>query len=526
MKPNIFISYSRREVGFVDQLANHLEKEGHTFWLDYRSLVPGQPWEEQIYQGIMNANIVLLVVSKASLASNNVEYEWRRVLKDTDKRTILLIFEAVDLPPELEKFEWVDFRGNYQSALKELDRQIQMEEEEEHPVPQTGFKVPFIVWLSFGLSIITAILSIGAAWTLFVPFFLLPLPYRIFKRSFNYPLVQASLIMLPIALFIISDFSTDVSTMEIAEVMSMLSLPFVLGLVFALRSSAMQRWGKPEAISPVSFPHWNDDNSTPKPISFHIDNAPEDGIVANELRTSLTANGHIPAADVKSAEATFALISAYKADSDLDCEKHVIFPVILQTNNKISAQLSKIQWMDLRLGFQNIDAIGRLADKPEKLLKALCVRPMGNQLILPRIIMYLIYFIAFLAIVDLGSWIPYIIQYLPDVEVEPMLDGPLFQLVLSLVLFGVLSFFMIRQIVARKGFFASYPGLILGMVIFGLIIYWQGNIDAAILDVLVDIDDRGLSSYYPEYLYQVGGLFMLVYLFFKRKGLRRWLPAR
>ena len=62
MKPNIFMSYSRREVGFVDQLTSRLEKEGFRAWLDYRSLVPGSPWKEQIERGLDESEVILLVV--------------------------------------------------------------------------------------------------------------------------------------------------------------------------------------------------------------------------------------------------------------------------------------------------------------------------------------------------------------------------------------------------------------------------------------------------------------------------------
>ncbi len=189
MTQNIFISYSRREVGFVDRLVNHLEAESFNVWLDYRSLVPGNPWEDQINRGLKNSNIILLVVSKASIASDNVEFEWRQVLKEEKKRIILLVFEAVDLPPELEKYEWVDFRGNYKQALEELDRQLKMPEQEKHSVPESGFKIPAFVWLAFFLSLIVSIISIGAVWTMFIPFFLIRLPRGILKRTFNYMLV-------------------------------------------------------------------------------------------------------------------------------------------------------------------------------------------------------------------------------------------------------------------------------------------------------------------------------------------------
>lgn len=112
MKPNLFLSYSRREVGFADDLTDRLEKEGYRVWLDYRNLRPGAPWAEQINRGVDESQVILLLVSKASVASQYVELEWRRVLTEKTKRIILLIFEAVDLPPELEKFEWVDFRGD------------------------------------------------------------------------------------------------------------------------------------------------------------------------------------------------------------------------------------------------------------------------------------------------------------------------------------------------------------------------------------------------------------------------------
>src|ERR1041385_7438516 len=200
MGKNIFISYSRREVGFVDDLVRNLEQVGHEVWLDYRNLIPGKPWQDQIYEGIQNAGVILLVVSKASLSSQNVEVEWHRVLQE-NKRIILLVFEAVTLPKELETYEWVDFRGNYKAALKELLLQIEQPVQEKHAVPETGFKVPGIVWGAAILSVAVAIYSVSAFWTLFIPWLLIMLPYRVFKRNFNFVQVQAALFVLPAVLF-------------------------------------------------------------------------------------------------------------------------------------------------------------------------------------------------------------------------------------------------------------------------------------------------------------------------------------
>ena len=161
MKPNVFVSYSRREVPFISHLVDDLEDHDFNVWLDYRSLIPGSSWQEQINQGIADSDVIILVVSKASMASENVETEWQNVL-ELNKRTILVVFEAVELPEELEAFEWVDFRGNYKAGLDELMRQLQAPEDEEHLVPETGFKVPRMVWAAAVLSSIIALFSLGA----------------------------------------------------------------------------------------------------------------------------------------------------------------------------------------------------------------------------------------------------------------------------------------------------------------------------------------------------------------------------
>ena len=527
MKPKIFISYSRREVGFVDDLYGHLEKEGYQAWLDYRSMVPGKPWKEQIYQGISEAKVVLLVVSKASIASDNVEMEWKSVLKEKGKRIILLIFETMDLPPELENFEWVDFREDYSKALQELFRQLQAPEKEKNPAPQMGFKVPSIVWVAMALSAVTAVMSIGTLWTLFIPFFLAPLPFRILQRSFQYLIVQGALVMLPFALYLTSLFSTTYEIGEGTFFLSMASIPFVAALLFVLRSPAMQRWGKPEAIKPMFAAHKGEAYPQPKPVTFFVEHAPQDKVVAAEMISVLESHGHRSAAEAHSAEAVFTLISAFKNDTAIDCDNHVVYPVILQSNKNISRQLSRLQWLDFRHGVQHLDVVAKLLNEPGKLLRVLCIRPAGSQLVVPSTILYLAYFIAFLAIVCIGSWLPYILQYLPEVLKYTDFDSPMLQLLASMILFGVIAYFMGRQLVSRKGIAASLPGLTVGMLLLGGLLYWQYLIDQSMFYILgTTVETRGFSSYYPPYLYMIGNSIMLVYLFLKRAELKLWFPAR
>lgn len=526
MAQNIFISYSRREVSFVDELARHLEGNDWHVWLDYRSIVPGKSWKEQIYQGLQDSHIVLLVVSKASIASKNVEMEWQPVLQEKDKRIILVIFEPVDLPPELEKYEWVDFRGNYEKALEELKRQLRQPEQEEHPVPETGFKVPLVVWASFFLAIFISVLSLGALWTLFIPFLLLPLPIQIMRRSFQYLPVQASLIMLPFALYLTSSFSVDFDVIDALELLTWISIPFVLAMVLLLRSKGMQRWGKPEAVSPVTASRVQMELPMPAPIKFFVDHAPQDGKIAEAIRNEFTSAGHQEVKQASSAAAVFTLISRFKNDSAVDCEKHVVYPVIVQSNANVSRQIARIQWLDFRTGVRNLGAAARLLPEPLKLLQAICIRPMGNQIVMPAPILYLTYYIAFLAIVCIGSWLPYFLQYFDELLIDSGFDTVYVQLTISLVLFGVISYLMGKHLVQRQGFFSSLLGLVVGMLLLGGILFWQVRVDELVFELLEITEDfRGISSLYPRATYIAGNLIMAVYLWFKRRDLLYWLPV-
>jgi hypothetical protein len=438
---------------------------------------------------------------------------------------ILLVFEAVDLPQELEKFEWVDFRGNYESALKELNRQLHMPEQEEHPVPQTGFKIPVVVWAAFALSLIVSFFSLGALWTLFIPFFFIPLPFGILKRSFNYMFVQASLVMLPFALFLTVSFSTDQDAVDIINFLTYASIPFVAGMILMLRSAGMQRWGKPEAVAPSKAKQDRMEYPDPQPVSFFVDHAPQDGKIAERMKTIFKEAGHVETTDPVTANAVFTLISRFKNDSAVDCQKHVVYPVIIQSNNNVSSQISRVQWLDMRTGVRNLRVVAKLLPEPARLLRNLCIRPMGNQLVLPPVIMYLAYFIAFLAIVCIGSWFPYILQYAGEFIYDPGFTVVIGQLAVSLILFGALAYLMGKNLVDRKGFFSSPMALLVGALALGGIILWQIEIDYMVFGLLnTTVEYRGFSSYYPWYLYTTGTPLMLFYLWFKRRDLMYWFP--
>ncbi|MBK8619522.1 MAG: toll/interleukin-1 receptor domain-containing protein, partial [Anaerolineales bacterium] len=154
-------------------------KAGFNVWLDYRRLIPGTPWAGQIDKGLREAEVVYWLSLEDSIASQFVELEWRHVLNNKNKRIILVIFEALKLPPELKNYEWVDFRGSYEAGIKELIGQLNSPIQEAHPVPESGFKAPFIVWLTATLSCVVGFYSLFAIWTILLPVILIPLAWRV-----------------------------------------------------------------------------------------------------------------------------------------------------------------------------------------------------------------------------------------------------------------------------------------------------------------------------------------------------------
>ncbi len=526
MTKNIFMSYSRRELGFVDDLVHKLEQENYNVWLDYRALIPGSPWNVQIEKGLNDSDTVLLVVSKAALGSQYVALEWRHFL-ETKQRVILLIFEAVDLPKELEQFEWVDFRGSYTAGLKELLSQLKQPIREKQTVPETGFKSPWIVWVAVVFSVVAAVMSLFEWWTLFIPWILVPLPYRIYKRNFNFTHVQTALMALPIATLL--SIIIDTGEWALDDLILLIGLVFGATLLFILRSPAMQRWGKPEAIVPKYIDPQDPKIQNPAPTAFYVDYAVQDRVIAEDLIAALKKYGHPQVENIQEAKAVFALISQFKSDTEAIPEKQMLFPILVQTNNNISKKLSKIQWIDFRPGVRGLDTIAQLLPDPKAMLKSMGMRPVSSQTVYSPTITAIYYFIIFLAVVNIGSALHYIILP-PDVD-NGLFANELIELAVNMALFGGLAYFIVRGLSSRKGLFSNPWIILLGFAGFGLLTYWQKLLDGEIFNALVDagVDELDISEgfvNYIQYVYYLGAAVTGFVFLRNRRDLQHWFPAK
>ena len=85
-KISIFIAYSRKDKGYLDTLRTYLipltRKEDVTIWYD-GEIIPGSTWEDAIKEHLHTADIILMLVSSDSLAS---EYFYDQEMKDAIER--------------------------------------------------------------------------------------------------------------------------------------------------------------------------------------------------------------------------------------------------------------------------------------------------------------------------------------------------------------------------------------------------------------------------------------------------------
>jgi hypothetical protein len=120
----LFFSYSRSDSELVLRLRQDLERAGHEVWLDRDDIPGGAAWRRSIGEGIAGADLVLVVVTPASMASTHVERELT-VADEQVKRLLPILAEPATIPPGLgfllAGVQHVDFtRQRYPDALAEL----------------------------------------------------------------------------------------------------------------------------------------------------------------------------------------------------------------------------------------------------------------------------------------------------------------------------------------------------------------------------------------------------------------------
>ena len=119
--PDTFFSYSREDSDFVVRLAQDLRAAGAAVWLDQLDIHAGDRWDRSVGEALERCRRLIVILSPASVASDNVLDEVSNALNER-KTIIPVLYRDCKVPYRLERLEYVDCRAHrdYAAVVERL----------------------------------------------------------------------------------------------------------------------------------------------------------------------------------------------------------------------------------------------------------------------------------------------------------------------------------------------------------------------------------------------------------------------
>lgn len=137
-KPQVFISYSRKDIKFARRLAADLETAGFDVWWDISDLKGGDDWVRFIPAAIQASRFFVVLLSPDSVQSEWVAKEYSYALR-LRKKIVPAMIRQCDVPFALNTINYVDFiHDEYDTAVNNLLVALGSDPRLEAPV--TGLK--------------------------------------------------------------------------------------------------------------------------------------------------------------------------------------------------------------------------------------------------------------------------------------------------------------------------------------------------------------------------------------------------
>lgn len=117
--PRAFVSYARSDAAFVLKLAQQLRAQGCTVWVDQLDIPKGARWDEAVEAALRASACLMVVLSPASVKSQNVLDEVAFAL-DEQRLVLPILLQPVAVPFRLKRLQYIDFTGEYDAAFDQL----------------------------------------------------------------------------------------------------------------------------------------------------------------------------------------------------------------------------------------------------------------------------------------------------------------------------------------------------------------------------------------------------------------------
>jgi hypothetical protein len=114
-KNTVFISYSREDTDFMRQLKSRLEESGIKVWVD-ENIKGGATWDNIIEEALATSDSIIVVLSKASVASKMVMNEVSYGIEE-NKSVIPVMVEECKIPFRLRRIQYIDFTPGFESGI-------------------------------------------------------------------------------------------------------------------------------------------------------------------------------------------------------------------------------------------------------------------------------------------------------------------------------------------------------------------------------------------------------------------------
>jgi hypothetical protein len=118
-RAQIFLCHASQDKQSARELCERLLGEGFDVWLDERSLLPGQNWEQEIRVAVKNSDAIIVMISNNSVSKTGfVQREVSLALDAAEERPESAIFlipfrlDDAPIPERLSKWQWLDSNGS------------------------------------------------------------------------------------------------------------------------------------------------------------------------------------------------------------------------------------------------------------------------------------------------------------------------------------------------------------------------------------------------------------------------------
>jgi toxoflavin biosynthesis protein ToxD len=115
----VFISYSRKDLAFVQRLAADLQNAGLNPWWDLSGTKGGDVWERKIGKAIEQSQYLIVVLTPDSVESRWVKREYL-MADEMGLDIIPLLYKPCKTPLTLQDRQKIDVQGDYSVSLLEI----------------------------------------------------------------------------------------------------------------------------------------------------------------------------------------------------------------------------------------------------------------------------------------------------------------------------------------------------------------------------------------------------------------------